>query len=91
MKVSVSDVPEALVKEERQETRISASEFFNDRQKTILDYIRSNQQVRSTDLATIFANRFSIKTLQRDLASLISQNAIEKEGDKRWAIYRIKI
>lgn len=73
------------------EKRISASEFFNDRQKTILDHIRSNQQVRSTDLTGIFANRFSIKTLQRDLASLISQNAIEKEGDKRWAVYRIKI
>lgn len=68
----------------------SESNGFNERQQTILDYIRSNQQVKSTDLAGIFSNKFSIKTLQRDLSSLIGNNVIEREGDKRWAVYRLK-
>lgn len=63
---------------------------FNERQKTILDYIRTNQQIKSTDLTSIFSDKFSIKTLQRDLAALISSNTIQRQGDKRWAIYKLK-
>lgn len=62
---------------------------LNDRQKTILDYIKSNNKVRSTDLTSIFSD-LSIKTLQRDLVVLLNQNVIEKEGDKRWSIYKVK-
>lgn len=64
---------------------------LNERQKTIYDFIKTNQTVKSSELSNIFSNKFSIKTLQRDLASLISQNIIEREGDKRWAIYKTKI
>ena|SRR3989338_1880905 len=63
---------------------------FNERRQTILDYIRQNQAVKSVDLSQIFSNKFSIKTLQRDLAALIGNNTIERQGDKRWAIYKIK-
>ena len=62
---------------------------LNDRQKTILDYIKSNNMVKSVNLTAIFSD-ISIKTLQRDLVALLRQNAIEKEGDKRWAVYKIK-
>lgn len=62
---------------------------FNDRQQAIVDFIKERKTVKSTELATIFSNRFSLKTLQRDLASLIGQKVIDKQGEKRWAVYRM--
>ena len=62
---------------------------FNERQQAIVDFIRERKEVKSTDLATIFSNRFSLKTLQRDLVALIQNKVIEKEGEKRWAVYRM--
>lgn len=61
----------------------------NDRQQTIIDFIKERKEVKSTDLATIFSNRFSLKTLQRDLVALIQNKVIEKDGEKRWAVYRM--
>ncbi|MDO8600228.1 MAG: hypothetical protein Q7R73_01240 [bacterium] len=62
---------------------------FNERQQAIVDFIKERKEVKSTDLATIFSNRFSLKTLQRDLVALIQNKVIEKEGEKRWAVYRM--
>lgn len=62
---------------------------FNERKQAIISFIKERKEVRSTELATIFSNRFSLKTLQRDLAELIGQKAIDKQGEKRWAVYRM--
>lgn len=62
---------------------------FNERQQAIVSFIKERKEVKSAELATIFSNRFSLKTLQRDLASLIGQKVIDKQGEKRWAVYRM--
>jgi len=62
---------------------------INDRQGAIIDYLRVNREAKINDLATIFSNRFSLKTLQRDLARLILDSKIVRQGDKRWAVYRL--
>lgn len=62
---------------------------INDRQGAIIGYLKANKEARMIDLVTIFSNRFSIKTLQRDLARLITNGEVMRQGDKRWAIYRL--
>ena len=64
---------------------------YNERQRSIINHIKANQSVKSTDLSTIFSNRFSIKTLQRDLAFLMERRIIHREGDKRWAVYKLHV
>ena len=59
------------------------------RQKKIQDIIAEKGQATIKDIATRITN-CSEKTLQRDLLKLIKDNLIEKEGDKRWSLYRIK-
>ena len=62
---------------------------ITERQKAIVDYLRANKEAKINDLATIFSNRFSLKTLQRDISRLITERHVERQGDKRWAVYRI--
>ncbi|MFY9462529.1 MAG: hypothetical protein WAP51_05025, partial [Candidatus Sungiibacteriota bacterium] len=62
---------------------------INERQGAIIGYLKANKEARMTDLVTIFSNRFSIKTLQRDLARLITNGEVLRQGDKRWAVYRL--
>lgn len=62
---------------------------YNERKQAIVSFIKERKEVRSTELATIFSNRFSLKTLQRDLAELIGQKVIDKQGEKRWAVYKM--
>lgn len=59
------------------------------RQKAIIDYLKANKEAKINDLATMFSNRFSLKTMQRDLARLITERHVERHGDKRWAVYRL--
>lgn len=61
----------------------------NDRQAAIIDYLRANNEAKINDLTIIFSNRFSVKTLQRDLARLMLDRKIVRQGDKRWAVYRL--
>lgn len=62
---------------------------INERQEAILGYLRKNREARMSDFVTIFSNRFSMKTIQRDLVRLITIGSVEKDGDKRWAVYRL--
>lgn len=61
----------------------------SERQAAIINYLAINKEAKINDLATIFSNRFSLKTLQRDLARLILERKVERQGDKRWAVYRL--
>ncbi len=65
------------------------SNTSEDRRRKIQEIISSKGDVTIKDIATRITN-CSEKTLQRDLVRLIKDNVIEKEGDKRWSIYRIK-
>jgi hypothetical protein len=75
--------------EEDTDTNTNGVFASHERHRAIIDFIKQRKEAKSTDLATIFSNRFSLKTLQRDLASLIQNKVIEKEGEKRWAVYKM--
>ncbi|MDO8500087.1 MAG: hypothetical protein Q7S66_05560 [bacterium] len=60
-----------------------------ERHGAIIDYLKANGEAKTAELTTIFSNRFSVKTLQRDLARLITSGNVLRQGDKRWAVYRI--
>ena len=61
----------------------------HDRRKKIQEIISAKGDTTIKDIATRITN-CSEKTLQRDLVQLIKDNVIEKEGNKRWSVYRIK-
>lgn len=76
-------------KSEEKKVEIAVNTGYSERQRAILDYLRAKKIAKANDLAVIFSNRFSLKTLQRDLVRLIENKAIERKGDKRWATYII--
>lgn len=61
----------------------------DDRRIKIQEIISAKGDATIKDIATRITN-CSEKTLQRDLVQLIKDNIIEKEGSKRWSVYRIK-
>lgn len=57
-----------------------------EREKDVVLFIKEKGIVSGMDLSLRFSN-LSQKTLQRTLAKLIADNAVKKEGDKRWSTY----
>ncbi|MDP3710301.1 MAG: DeoR family transcriptional regulator [bacterium] len=64
----------------------TVSDEINDRQKTILEYLKHKKQAQVGDLQNIFKN-ISSKTIQRDLHDLVARNILTRDGDKRWTTY----
>lgn len=60
---------------------------LNGRQQRIIAFVRENGQARLGDLAGIFDEEVSEKTLQRDLAHLVSSGILLRRGDNRWTTY----
>lgn len=100
VRVFEGGIAEEAKEEEKQEEQPAVQEYeeksaqnngfgFNERKQAIVSFIKERKEVKSTELATIFSNRFSLKTLQRDLVELIGQKVINKQGEKRWAVYRM--
>ncbi|MBP9852051.1 MAG: hypothetical protein KBC67_02195 [Candidatus Pacebacteria bacterium] len=68
--------------------------FFNDkpvddRKSKIIDSLKGKDSSTITDIKTDFPD-VSFKTIQRDLQSLIDEGQIERVGERRWSIYRLK-
>lgn len=61
---------------------------INNRQKSILEYLKQTKQAKISDFYSSFS-AISSKTIQRDLQSLVAQNLLKKEGEKRWTIYSL--
>lgn len=59
-----------------------------ERKDRIIAVIRSKGQATTNDIIE-FVNDCSVKTLQRHLQDLINDKKILREGDKRWAKYRL--
>lgn len=59
-----------------------------DRIKQIVEIIRQLRVVSMRDIA-IRITKCSEKTLQRDIAELVTQGAVIKQGSRRWATYRV--
>lgn len=89
VKEEVAQEKQPIVREYEEKSVQNNGFGYNERKQAIVSFIKERKEVRSTELATIFSNRFSLKTLQRDLAELIGQKVIDKQGEKRWAVYRM--
>ncbi len=63
--------------------------FLNSRQQKILAHVKSNGQTKMGNLAEILPN-YNFRTLRRDCEKLVRLGLIERNGDNRWAIYKIK-
>lgn len=61
-----------------------------ERRSIILRLAKDKKEITVKDIATVFTNT-SDKTLQRELASMVSDGVLKKEGEKRWSRYRLPI
>ncbi len=59
-----------------------------ERKKAILVHLRKKESCSLPEIAALFDGAGQ-KTIQRDLRELISQGLVEKEGERRWAKYRV--
>ncbi|MGH7250205.1 MAG: hypothetical protein ACREGC_04470, partial [Minisyncoccia bacterium] len=59
---------------------------IGERMSLILGIVKKNRGVSIKDISAIIKD-CSEKTIQRELASLISQGLVRKEGERRWSVY----
>lgn len=64
------------------------NEKHSQRRKLIINIIKTKGQVTIKDISSSLSD-CSEKTLQRELLSLISEGAIQKEGERRWSKYSL--
>lgn len=57
-----------------------------ERGSAILQIVKKNKGVSVGDIAAVVQD-CSEKTIQRELASLISQGLVRKQGERRWSLY----
>lgn len=57
------------------------------RREIILDFILKNKAVSIKEISAVVPD-CSEKTVQRELASLIGEGLIKREGERRWSIYK---
>lgn len=63
-----------------------------DRRSIIVSFLKEQpgNWVSIGELVALFKHNLSEKTLQRDLAGMIQEGIIDKQGDKRWRRYTLK-
>ena len=61
---------------------------IKDRRDTILSVIRNKQRASIKDISTLIRN-VSEKTIQRELAALITAGMVLKQGERRWSTYSL--
>ena len=66
----------------------SGKDNMSSRREAILDLLKDGKKMGIRDIAA-FVVGVSEKTVQRELASLISDGLLKKEGEKRWSRYFI--
>ena len=59
------------------------------RKEAIIALIRRKGVVGIKDISSVISH-CSEKTIQRDLLSLVAQNVLLKEGNRRWSVYRLR-
>ena len=69
--------------------RPSSAEASAGRQEIIIGLLKKNKELGIKDFATSIKD-CSEKTIQRELASLISKGQVLKDGEKRWSRYSLK-
>lgn len=59
----------------------------SDRRATILHFVLQNKAVSIKEICAVVPD-CSEKTVQRELASLIAEGLIKREGERRWSVYK---
>jgi hypothetical protein len=67
----------------------SFSQGQSKRAGLILEFVRKHKNVSIKDIAKVIRD-CSEKTIQRELAFLIQQGLVQKQGERRWSIYSPK-
>ena len=86
----LDSLAELIVKlEQKLKEYKSLGAYMNDRQKEVLKYIQINQPIKMSDL-TQNLPQYSAASLKKDLQYLVNEFEIEKLGNNRGTIYKIK-
>ena len=59
---------------------------LNNRQKAIIEHLKSAGEARISDFFKKFQG-ISSRTIQRDLQDLVARDLLKREGEKRWTTY----
>ena len=62
---------------------------ISDRKKKILDFLGKNTGASISSISSLFDNRVSEKTLQRDLGELVLHGFVRAVGERRWRTYSL--
>ena len=89
-KVAVSKQKRVQKRVKKENTRSLRKDTLKkeERKRTILSHLRKSGSCSLPEIAELFEGA-SQKTIQRDLRELISQGLVEREGERRWAKYRV--
>jgi hypothetical protein len=79
----------SFIAPQNQKTITETSNVKEARINKIIGIIKDKKKVSMKDIATRITH-CTEKTLQRDLATLIKQGRVEKQGEKRWSYYVYK-
>ncbi len=60
-----------------------------ERRKVIVDFIKKRKEVTIKDVLQVVSG-CSEKTIQRELITLVKDNVLKKEGERRWSRYSLK-
>jgi len=69
--------------------KTSHSSSHTERRAVILDLMKNKNSVNVKDISAVITD-CSEKTLQRELISLVKENVLKKEGERRWSVYSIR-
>ncbi len=64
------------------------AQHVKDRREAVLAVIRSKGRAGIKDISTLVRG-VSEKTIQRELAALVADGVVRKEGERRWSVYSI--
>jgi hypothetical protein len=61
----------------------------NERQEAIKEILRGREWLSAMEVASLFGAGFSVKTVQRDLNTLLGKGVIRGKGERRWRKYSL--
>ena len=67
---------------------VKDAEQIKDRHEAILSVIKNKQKASIKDISTLIRG-ISEKTIQRELAVLIEEGRVLKQGERRWSVYSL--
>ncbi len=86
--IQQSSAPKQVSKSIKRPERISAASTGQNRRETITQFLKDNPNASIKDIALVVTD-CSEKTIQRELISMIKDNLVLREGERRWSKYSL--